>query len=885
MQSSHLQFWIFGASILLCLLSSKSGVAEIVPDQTLPNNSSVTINGSVFNITGGTQAGRNLFHSFQQFSVPTGGTASFNNGLDIQNIISRVTGGSASNIDGLIKASATANLFFINPKGITFGPNASLQIGGSFVASTANSLKFVDGTQFSATAPQASPLLTISVPLGLQFGSNPGEIVNQSQASLNGAVNTIGSPVGLQVPNGKTLALVGGNISLTGGNLTALGGRIELGSVVGSGFVNLNEIETGYALNYADVKDFGNIQISKGTLADTSGEGGGAIQIQGSRINITDNSQIFSITQSKTGRDLAVYATDSVKLSGGSNIATLTQGEGRAGNVLVEASNSVELEGVAPDNSFSAIGSQVLQNATGNGGDVTINTRQLLIQNGARIEASTFGAGRAGDVLVKASDSVELIGADPDGKETSGIFTQVAQGATGDAGNLTIETKRITALNGGQISNATFFGGNAGILTINASDSIQLSGASPAATRNVYRSGIFVSAEQGATGDAGELNITTGQLTVENKAEISADNFGPGNGGTATINVRQLMIRDGGEVRASSFASGTGGDLIVNAAESVNLSGSGTIDSETFPSALSTSASAIGKAGNLNITTPSLKVQNGAEVTVSGEGSGPAGNLTIITNDLRLDRGRLTAETKAGEGATITLQNLDLLLLQNQSLISAQAFNNAKGGNINIDAAKGVVAAVSDQNNDIIANAFEGQGGKITITTQGIFGIAERKSTPPNTTNDIDASSDFGLAGTVTINTPDVDPSRSLFTLSTGVVDVSKRVASKCAAFSDEGGNSFTVTGRGGLPPSPDEPLTSDVVWSDTRLPNIGSGGNLRSSTTTPQVPPQTSDGVAIVPATGWVFNKDKGEVTLIARSPSATSNRLDSTPVSCPRH
>lgn len=146
--------------------------AQITVDGTTNTKVISTDNG--IRIDDGNKFGANLFHSFDQFSVLNGTEAFFNNANDIVNIFSRVTGGNISNIDGLIRANGTANLFLLNPAGIIFGENASLDIGGSFLGSTSNSIVFSDGVEFLATDADADepPLLTINMPIGLNLGNN-----------------------------------------------------------------------------------------------------------------------------------------------------------------------------------------------------------------------------------------------------------------------------------------------------------------------------------------------------------------------------------------------------------------------------------------------------------------------------------------------------------------------------------------------------------------------------------------------------------------------------------------------------------------------------------------------------------------------------------------
>ncbi|HEY9622671.1 MAG TPA: filamentous hemagglutinin N-terminal domain-containing protein, partial [Crinalium sp.] len=300
--------------LLWHLVSPSAAIAQIVSDTTLPNHSNVVPTGNGVTINGGTVQGSNLFHSFNQFSVPTGSEAYFNNDGAIANIISRVTGGQVSNIDGLIRANGTANLFLLNPNGIVLGPNARLNIGGAFIASTADSLLFDNDFAFSATNPQAPPLLTINAPIGLQYGSNPG------------AISSSGSGAQLQVTSGQMLGLLGGDLSLTGVTLSAPQGRIELGSVGPNSTVSLIPRAAGFAAGYEQANQFRDIRLAGQTTVDASGNGSGVIRVRGDRVHLRQASSIISDTLGDSSGGEINITANTLRLDAGSVIASAALG-------------------------------------------------------------------------------------------------------------------------------------------------------------------------------------------------------------------------------------------------------------------------------------------------------------------------------------------------------------------------------------------------------------------------------------------------------------------------------------------------------------------------------------------------------------------------------
>ncbi|MDJ0687634.1 MAG: filamentous hemagglutinin N-terminal domain-containing protein [Xenococcaceae cyanobacterium MO_188.B32] len=713
-------FWIAGSVSLSCLATPTLTQAQpIEPDTTLtPNNSIVTPQpGNVFEIVGGVEAGSNLFHSFREFSLPNGSTAYFNNAASIQNVINRVTGGSVSNIDGLIRANGSANLFLLNPNGIIFGPNAQLNIGGSFLASTARSIVFADGNFFSATTPQTTPLLTISIPIGLEYRSNAGSIVNRSTP-------------GLQVQPGKNLALVGGDVQFNGGVLTAPGGRVELGGLAESGMVGLRVDGNNLRLSFPDNVALADVSLTNQAKVEVVSFGGGNIAIDAQNLEILESKLLAGIEEGlgsvgTQAGDITINATGAVTVTDSrlvnnvgsqelddagninikaeslfiddSRLEVNTFGKGDAGSIFIQVNDFVSLNGI------TTVQSNVeAKEAEGNGGDLDIQARALSLTDGAQLQVRTKGRGNAGNVTIAVRDAITIAGEDSEGFN-SGILSIVREGAEGKGGTIDIQARSLSLTGGSQLSASVFRTqnglpggrGKGGDIIVNASDLVNVSGVG----LDGFSSGIFASTQTGAVGPAGNITVYTNFFRIADGATVNVETENFDSGGNIRINANTFEAINGGQLITTANSSGNAGSITVNATDRVTLSGSDPTFADRRAQFGSTVVRNIGAgsglfarsnssdAGNVTINTPQLRVQEGAEVTVSSP-QGQAGNLTINANSLSLNQGSITAETgksEGEEGAKITFKISDLLRIENESLISATANGSADGGNIDID--------------------------------------------------------------------------------------------------------------------------------------------------------------------------------------------------------
>ena len=765
---------------LVCLLggggaiiSETCMIAQSIPDTTPDRNLGTTsqpFDAQIDIIRGGTRPnnGSNLFHSFQEFSVQAGHAIYFANPAGVQNILSRVTGGNRSNIQGTVGVLGPANLFLINPSGIIFGPNAALDVRGSFIATTANAIQLGQTGFFSASAPASSNLLEVT-PSAFFFNALQTQpIINQA---VLGTVYTTGQLVqGLAVPMGHSLLLVGGDVQLEGGIIQARGGRVELSGLSGPGAIGLTQTDNVFQLNIPVDAPLANVRLTNSStnpstpsIVYVAARGGGSIAINAYNLDILDESYLEAGVQAGLGTttsqagDITLNAAGAFRASGdggvfnivqagaagnagniivnadsftvnkGALLGSYTFGQGDTGNVSITARNAAIFDGVGSNGLSSGISNQVSSSAVGKGGKLTLSAGSLTVINGAKLRSTTFGRGDAGDISITVRDAATFDAVGSNGS-SSGIGSQVSSSAIGKGGKLTLSAGSLTVTNGAELTSDTFGHGDAGDILITVRDIATFDGVGS----NGLSSNVSTEVKKSAVGQAGKITISAETLSVTGGAQISASTLGQGNGGDVTIIARDTTRFDGASSKGSLSA----------------------VISEV-------GSQGKGKGGNVNISTGSLFVTNGALIGTSTSGQGDGGSITINARDTATFDGisssgvssaaasQVATFNAVGKGGNIKIDTRSLFVTGGAQL-AVGTFGDGDGGNVTINAFKSITLDGVGSNggsSGVFSNVERGslgKGGEISIKT-ALLSITNRATLSSN-------SFSLGRAGDISVS-------------------------------------------------------------------------------------------------------------------------------------
>ena len=466
----------------------------------------------------------------------------FANPAEVKNIITRVTD-APSNINGTLGVLGNANLFFINPNGIFFGQNARLDLTGTFVGSTATGLKFADGNIYGSVNPQI-PLLTMTTPVGLQFGSITGDI------TVTGATNFLTNY------DGASLLFAGGNIRLTGSRLILPNGKVES----------------------AAVNDVGSIDFELSKLTDN----------RATSLTIPNGLRRGDIN----GGNILINAKN-FQLLDGAYLETSPYALGNGGNISIETTNTVRIS--APTNGEETV---LIAGAYGFGhsGNISIQTGKLIHQDGSQMitdylgDDIPLGRGKLGDIDIVARESVEV----------SGVSTKVfllgfpkATGITSfsagqqDSGNISIQTPKFVVGNGASISAGTDGSGLGGSIAISGlngrpADSVELLGNSNLGQfLGTENNPAFLGVGNGSRirsitsdrGNAGVVKINADRVTLQGGTRIDVSTLASGRGGSIDIQAKTVELTDGGQLISTTKGTGQAGIINVQADKILTLSG------------------------------------------------------------------------------------------------------------------------------------------------------------------------------------------------------------------------------------------------------------------------------------------------------------------------
>ncbi len=691
--------------------------------------------------------------------------------------------------------------------------------------------------------------------LGIGNSGNGGVI---SISTLSGNIQAVGDIVSFSASDGGN-ASSGGSTSL----------RAPKGTIIG---------EDTRILTFAISEEVGG----------TTGEGGGvtleaANVISGLEIvtlasdGDSGNTEIQGTGLNLVVEDLLLIASGQAEIPQLSSLAVVTttldlDGLGQSGEARITGVGDITFSNVeirADANSTQPAGNVIIQNPglltfidseissnannEGDAGEVRIDTRRLEIGNGGRIFAATSGSGNGGSVIINATDSVFL----GEGVQDFAPIISVEASGDGQPGDISINTPSFVL-----------------------SETAQITATATATATN--------------TEEGGSVALNADQMNLAGRVRVLAETQGQAPGGTLTLQPYQsnpdldVFLSPGARISASTSGSGDGGGLQISAPEAITLSGPGFLAVETSGAgtggnievgaerftldngvtlSASTTTGSTGDGGNIAINAEATTLLNSSQIAVNSAGAGQGGDVILNGDSLALtEDSSITAETASTDGGNLDFTLEDTLLLSDGSTLSATAGiaqSDGNGGNITLTMPDGFIVAVPEENSDIAANAFTGDGGNVDITVNSLLGIAFRPQ--PTPLSDITASSEFGSSGLVNIN--EINPDVPQNDLELPVDTAPPALAQGCQTPAAEVG-SFVITGRGGLPTNPTDVLGTDGLWQDLAPLTEDSTGD--SSDDSSSARPET-ETVASAPddapveAQHWTRHDD-GTVTLLAQ-------------------
>ncbi len=663
--------------LLFATVTASSG--QIATDGSLGTAGAMTLTGPDFQIgahlgqtiCNPTNTSCNVFHSFSEFNVNTGQTATFMGpvGIDpgaVNNVLSRVTGGSLSNVNGLLRTSAmpNANFFLMNPNGVVFGPGAQLDVGGSFVVTTANELRLADGQLFAsdpATNPGSDALLTTAAPSAFGFLSPAPAGVEVDQSVL-------------EVTPSKAVTVVGGDITVRSGTITAPGGRVNLVAGASPGEVQLDATNIEAASPTDTFTEKADVTLSSQATINVDGDLSGRIEVSGGSLHFNEASTVSAEGQGTIpDGGIELQLSHTLAMTDASSINVGPSGPSGAGGIRIEADQvSMGVTDGEVCASLAAAGQSCIpsilsiNSSQGRGGDIQIQASSMSISPGMvwAIHLAP-GEGRGGNIDIDLTGSLSL--------EAGDIFSFSFSDSVEATGHTHIKASDVTLASASRIFVSTLGESEGGRIDIHA-DSMVVTGLDTQISS--------LTADSGAGGD---IQIQVSDLTVQDTAVISAFADSSGPGGEIKINALEHVLIDSGNVTTSSDGTGPGGNIEIDTPDLI-------VQNDSFIASI-TNESSSAPGGDIVFNVEGMLVTHeDALIQAQTRGSGLGGSIAINASTVTLEDGAQLSTGTWGlaQGGQIDIQANGQVTLADNALIVAGDQSVAEGamaGDIVIESA------------------------------------------------------------------------------------------------------------------------------------------------------------------------------------------------------